>query len=196
MNNDNISINVNNIFVNVEKKNIYFYYKNYNKYNFENENLNIKGVLISNFKNNTLSIVNYPISFYKIIIDWKKNENLNYINFDFRNINSNLDNIFFSFGIFQDSALLSAFFSIIKHDIDFKFNFFSNFIKINNNGYCSFTFFINGSIKYTNLDNLLPFINNKKDNEKLFFSFISNSVLQKLINYDEKLFYLLSKLNY
>ena len=74
--------------------------------------------------------------------------------------------------------------------------FFSNFIKINNNGYCSFTFFINGSIKYTNLDNLLPFINNKKDNEKLFFSFISNSVLQKLINYDEKLFYLLSKLNY
>ena len=74
--------------------------------------------------------------------------------------------------------------------------FFSNFIKINYNGYCSFTFFINGSIKYTNLDNLLPFINNKKDNEKLFFSFISNSVLQKLINYDEKLFYLLSKLNY
>ena len=185
MNNDNISINVNNIFVNVEKKNIDFYYKKYNKYNFEHENLNIKGVLISNFKNNTLSIVNYPMSFYKIIIDWKKNENLNYINFDFRNINSNLDNIFFSFGIFQDSGLLSAFFSIIKHDIDFKSNFFSNFIKINNNGYCSFTFFINGSIKYTNLDNLLPFINNKNDNEKLFFSFISNSVLQKLINYEK-----------
>ena len=192
MNNDNISINVNNIFVNVEKKNIDFYYKKYNKFNFEHENLNIKGVLISNFKNNTLSIVNYPMSFYKIIIDWKKNENLNYLNFDFRNINSNLDNIFFSFGIFQDSGLLSAFFSIIKHDIDFKSNFFSNFIKINNNGYCSFTFFINGSIKYTNLDNLLPFINNEKDNEKLFFSFISNSVLQKLINYGEKLFYLLS----
>ena len=124
MNNDNISINVNNIFVNVEKKNIDFYCEKYNKYNFENENLNIKGVLISNFKNNTLSIVNYPMSFYKIIIDWKKNDNLNYINFDFRNINSNLDNIFFSFGIFQDSGLLSAFFSIIKHDIYFKSIFF------------------------------------------------------------------------
>ena len=190
LNQDNISMNIENIFINVEKRNIDYYLKKNSKLKLEQENLNFKGLLLSTYNNSILSKINYPISFYGTIIDWKKNKNEN---FDFSNIDSDLNNIFFSIGIFQDSGLLTAFISLIKHDLVFQSNFISNFIHFFKNGNCSYKFYLNGSIKYSNLDNLLPYVNdNHKNNNRLFFSFVSNISLQKLINFGEKLFFLLS----